>query len=98
MTKCDCCHRSFHWGELFKNILSYGSTHCKSCGCEHKITFPSRIAVTSMTVVPFMVFGLFLTPFKSNGLTIAVGLLIYVLGLMLTPFVANYKQASEQNV
>ena len=95
MTSCDYCHTEFQWGEILKRNLLYGLIFCRNCGCEHKIDFPSRLKVTLVSVVPFLVFGLFLTPFANTFFTIVTGLFIFVIGMLISPFVANYKLVKE---
>ncbi|SFF57401.1 cxxc_20_cxxc protein [Halobacillus alkaliphilus] len=92
MTSCECCHTEFQWGEILNRNLLYGLISCRKCGCEHTMDFPSRFKVTLVSVVPFLVFGLFLTPFDNTFFTIVAGLFIFVLGMLISPFVTNYKQ------
>ncbi|WP_411790977.1 TIGR04104 family putative zinc finger protein [Halobacillus rhizosphaerae] len=95
MTSCDCCHTEFRWGEILKANFLHGFCKCRNCSCAHKIDFLSRFKVTLLSVVPFLVFGLFLTPFESNFFTILIGLLIFILGMLFTPFVVNYNLTSK---
>ncbi|WP_226578273.1 TIGR04104 family putative zinc finger protein [Halobacillus litoralis] len=91
MTRCDCCNTKFTWWSLLKKNSFYGGLKCRICGCKHRIDFASRFSVTLLSVVPFMMFGLILSPFESIFLNILVALLIFILGMLLTPFVVNYK-------
>ncbi|MBA2176158.1 hypothetical protein H0266_14775 [Halobacillus locisalis] len=95
MTSCECCHTQFRWGEILKANFLHGFSKCRNCSCAHKIDFPSKLKVTLLSVVPFLVFGLFLTPFESTIFTLLIGLLIFLSGMVLTPFVANYKMTSK---
>ncbi|ASF40634.1 hypothetical protein CEH05_16320 [Halobacillus halophilus] len=95
MTRCDGCDTEFKWSEILKRNLHYGFIACRKCGGAHKIDFPSRLKVTLVSVVPFLVFGLFLTPFDNTFFTIVTGLFIFVIGMLISPFVANYKLVEE---
>ncbi|WP_028782347.1 TIGR04104 family putative zinc finger protein [Thalassobacillus devorans] len=91
MTKCKCCHIQFRWGEIFRKNNFYRPIKCRNCGCEHKIDFPSRMIVTSLSVIPFLIFGLVLSPFDNLLFTVIISLAIFESGMILTPFLVNYK-------
>lgn len=95
MPECTCCQKQYSWWQMVKANFLYGQEPCSSCGCEHKVTLPTRFVVTGMTVLPFTFFVLVLTPFQTLFLNILVGLFMVVGGLFLTPFVSNYKLVSK---
>ncbi|MFG6117681.1 TIGR04104 family putative zinc finger protein [Thalassobacillus sp. B23F22_16] len=95
MTKCDCCSTPFKWGEILKKNFFYGPITCRNCNCVHKIDVPSRFLTTLFSVVPFLLFGMILSPFHNIFFTIVVALLIFVSGMLVTPFVVNYKLVSK---
>ncbi|MCA0970809.1 hypothetical protein LCM20_09425 [Halobacillus litoralis] len=91
MASCECCKTEFSWSGLLRRNFLYAELECKNCGCVHKITWPSRFAVTSLSVVPMLIFGLTLTPFENTLTTMGIGLIVFTLGMLITPVAVNYK-------
>ncbi|WP_180968282.1 TIGR04104 family putative zinc finger protein [Cytobacillus massiliigabonensis] len=92
MTKCDSCHSPFSWSKIYKANLLYSPVQCDHCSSKHMITFPSRLIVTAFTVLPFILFCFFFSPFNSIFLTLIIGLFITFLGSLLAPYAVNYKK------
>lgn len=95
MPECKCCQKRYSWRQIVIANLIYGKSACSRCGCDHKVTILTRLVITGMTVVPFLIFGLFLAPFQDSSLNILGGMFIFIIGLFLTPFVSKYKLVSK---
>ncbi|WP_370640537.1 TIGR04104 family putative zinc finger protein [Salipaludibacillus sp. CUR1] len=96
MLKCPHCNAaSFKWSEILKANWMFSTLQCNNCGKKSKITFFSRLIVVALTIVPFLIFGLFLSPFDNVLGTIFVAILIAFTGSLLTPYIVKYK--TEEN-
>ena len=93
LQKCDKCKSQFKWSKILKSLWKgYKPIQCDNCSSEHKLTFPSRFTVISLTMLPFFIFYFFLSPFDNVIMTFIIGLCIATLGFLLTPYVVHYKK------
>ncbi|WP_396125422.1 TIGR04104 family putative zinc finger protein [Bacillus sp. Marseille-Q3570] len=91
MPKCENCNTTFKWSKILRANLFYSPIPCSECNSEHKIAFLSRFMMTSLTVLPILIFGYYLSPI--NGLlTMIIGLCIAILGFLIAPYLVEYKQ------
>ncbi|MHA6251502.1 TIGR04104 family putative zinc finger protein [Oceanobacillus sp. CAU 1775] len=94
MQKCESCNEKFNWSAIYKSFWwTYKPIKCEQCGAIHKITITGRIIFVSFTILPFLIFGHFLSPFSNILMTLGVGLIILILGSLLTPFFVSYKES-----
>ncbi|MBB5171935.1 CXXC-20-CXXC protein [Texcoconibacillus texcoconensis] len=92
MQKCDKCNTPFSWGSMIKSFFcSYKPTHCDHCETKHEITISGRFTLVSLTILPLLIVGLFLTPFNSSFINIFVGFSILIVGFLLAPYFVKYK-------
>ncbi|WP_176446606.1 TIGR04104 family putative zinc finger protein [Lentibacillus sp. CBA3610] len=95
MQKCENCNAAFSWSEIYKSLWAgYKPIKCNECGTGHKITISGRIIFVSLTTLSMVIFGLFLSPFRSILVTIGIALFILIIGSLLTPFFVTYKKFS----
>ncbi|MBT2214668.1 hypothetical protein F3157_20310 [Virgibacillus dakarensis] len=66
---------------------------CNECGTTHKITIPGRIIFVSLTILPMVVIGDFLSPIKNILVTLGIALFMLITGSLLTPFFVTYKKS-----
>ncbi|MGP4078415.1 TIGR04104 family putative zinc finger protein [Pseudalkalibacillus sp. R45] len=92
LPKCDNCNTIFKWRKIFKANLFYSPIQCSKCNSVHKVAFLSRFTVTSLTVLPILIFGYYLSPFNNVIVTLIIGLCIAILGFLIAPFLVNYKE------
>ena len=94
MQKCENCNEQFSWSEIYKSYWwTYKPIKCKQCEAVHKITITGRITFVSFTIVPFLIFGYFLSPFSNIFVTLGVGIIILIFGSLWIPFFVKYKEA-----
>lgn len=92
--KCQNCNAQFSWGKIYKSFWwNYKPIKCNECGTTHKITVFGRIAFVSLTILPMIIFGNFLSPFVNVLVTLGIALFILFIGSLLTPFIVTYKKA-----
>lgn len=93
--KCEQCGTPFSWTEVYQSFWGwvYRSIVCNTCQTEHKITLSGRIVWTSLTIVPALVFGHFLTPFHNVLLTLLFSLIVLLIGSLFTPFLVMFKKS-----
>ena len=65
---------------------------CENCHTEHRIILIGRLIFVSLTILPMLVYGFFLTPFDSVFATIGAGITILVFGFFFTPYLVTYKK------
>ncbi|MED4017980.1 TIGR04104 family putative zinc finger protein [Sutcliffiella cohnii] len=93
MFTCEGCNKKYRWGKIYKSILlGYKPIPCDFCGAEHKITFSSRFIVVGLTVLPFYIFGRFLSPFSNFFITLLLGLIIVFFCTLAIPYLAKFKR------
>ena len=93
MQKCEKCNVHFSWSEIYKSIWkSYKPIKCKECDTTHKITVPSRLIFVSLTILPMLIFGYFLSPFSNVLITLGIAIFICIIGSFLAPFLVTYKE------
>ncbi|WP_026674040.1 TIGR04104 family putative zinc finger protein [Alkalihalobacterium bogoriense] len=95
MVKCTKCHQSLRWIDVFKANWFYSAVECEKCGTKSKITNLSRLTVVVLTVVPLLVFGLFLSPFENVLVTMILAVFIALAGSLLTPYFVKYKPVEK---
>ncbi|WP_198153463.1 TIGR04104 family putative zinc finger protein [Thalassobacillus sp. C254] len=76
MLKCTHCNASFKWSKTLKGNWMFSTIQCNKCGKKSKITYFSRLIIVALTVVPLLIFGLFLSPFENVLITIIVAILV----------------------
>ncbi|SER55621.1 TIGR04104 family putative zinc finger protein [Salipaludibacillus aurantiacus] len=92
MLKCPHCNTaSFKRSKILKANWIFSTIQCNNCGKKSRITYFSRLIVVALTVVPFLIFGLILSPFDNVLVTIFVAILIAFTGSLLTPYLVKYK-------
>lgn len=92
MQICENCNTQFSWKKIYKSFWwNYKPIKCDNCGAEHKITISGRIAFVSLTILPMLIYGLFLSPFNNISVTLATALLILFAGTLFVPFLVTYK-------
>lgn len=93
MPTCDNCQHPFSWSTICKANLFYRPVYCGNCGTEHHITLLSRFIVATLTVIPLLVFGYFLSPYQNIFMTMLAGLGIAAVGFLLTPYAVHYRES-----
>lgn len=97
MQKCDHCHTPFSWSEIYQSFVwTYNAIECRNCGTEHGITFLGRLSFVFCTIVPALIFLIFLSPFDNVILTFVIGMSILLGGSLLTPFFVKYRGEYDQ--
>lgn len=89
---CNKCKTSFQWGQVLKANWLRKNLRCENCGTEHKITQGSRLLFVYFSVIPLLIFGLFLTPFENVAYTIMASIAIAIVFSFWTPFFVKYKK------
>ncbi|WP_412729384.1 TIGR04104 family putative zinc finger protein [Cytobacillus praedii] len=70
MQKCKNCNTQFRWSTKYKSFWwGYKPIKCENCNAEHGIIVRVRIIFVSLTILPMLVFGFFLSPFDSAFVT-----------------------------
>ncbi|WP_042148265.1 TIGR04104 family putative zinc finger protein [Paucisalibacillus sp. EB02] len=96
MQKCENCNAQFSWNKIYKSFWwNYKPIKCDDCGAKHKITIPGRFVFVSLTILPMLIFGNFLSQFSNILVTLGIALLIFFVGSLLTPFFVTYKDSCE---
>ena len=94
MQKCKNCNAQFSWNKIYKSFWwNYKPIKCDNCGTEHRITISGRITFVSLTILPMLIFGNFLSPFNSVFVTLGTALLIFFVGSLFIPFLVTYKSS-----
>lgn len=92
MQKCVNCKEQFSWGKIYKsNWWNYKPIKCNECGREHVVTIFGRLTYVSLTIIPMLIFGYFLSPFSNVFVTLGIAILIFKVGSLLTPFFVSYE-------
>ena len=90
LQKCDKCNAQFKWTEIYRSLwLVYRPIRCNKCGTKHKIVFSSRILLSFLSVVPMVVFDLFVSKF-TIFFTIMINIIFIVLLSLFLPFFVKY--------
>lgn len=96
MQKCKNCNTEFSWGSIYKSLcLGYKPIECEKCNEEHIITVLGRFIFVSLTIIPMLVFGHFLSPFDNGFQTIAVSIAILIIGSLFTPYLVKFKEVDQ---
>ena len=99
MQKCEKCNTHFSWSEIYKSYWrGYKPIKCNECDTTHKITVPSRFIFVFFTILPMLIFGIFISPFFNVLITLGIAIFIYIIGSLLAPFFVTYKKALWTNV
>ncbi|WP_430732110.1 TIGR04104 family putative zinc finger protein [Virgibacillus halodenitrificans] len=94
MQKCENCNAQFSWKKIYKSFWwNYKPIKCGNCGTEHKITIPGRITFVSLTLLPMLIYGNFLSSFNNILITLGTALLIFFVGTLFVPFLVTYKSS-----
>ncbi|WP_047985858.1 TIGR04104 family putative zinc finger protein [Ornithinibacillus californiensis] len=94
MQKCENCKSQFSWHKIYKSLWwGYKPINCNECGMAHKITTSGRFVFVSLTILPAMIFGNFLSPFNNFFATFGIALFILLLGSLLLPFFVTFKKS-----
>ncbi|WP_396334487.1 TIGR04104 family putative zinc finger protein [Alkalihalobacillus sp. MEB130] len=92
MQQCEKCETPFTWRHIFSSSLwGYRPIHCRQCDLEHKITIWGRFTFVFLTLVPFYLFTMFLSPFTTFFYTFSIGVIILIIGSVVTPYFLKYK-------
>ncbi|MFZ3579491.1 hypothetical protein [Virgibacillus sp. DJP39] len=72
-------------------MWGYKPIKCHNCGSRYKITFPSRIIIAALSVLPIiLISSLSLSPFNNILLTILFGIVIAVFFTLFIPYLVKY--------
>ncbi|MGD6845399.1 TIGR04104 family putative zinc finger protein [Bacillus infantis] len=94
MQTCEKCTAHFSWSKVFKSLWgSYKPIQCNQCATTHKITILSRLIFVSLTILPMLTFGHFLSPFSNILVTLGIAIFILIAGSLLAPFLVTYKES-----
>ncbi|WP_353056605.1 TIGR04104 family putative zinc finger protein [Sporosarcina luteola] len=94
MQKCENCNAHFSWRKIYKSLWwNYKPIECNECDTTHKMTMPSRLIFVSITILPMLTFGYFLSPFSNGLMTFSISILILIIGSLLAPFLVTYKKS-----
>ena len=99
--KCYQCGKTFLWKEIEKSLVfAYKPIRCRECGTKHGITFNSRIIVSFLTVVPFMLFVTYFAPIFSLSIipAILIGVFIAMIISSFSPFIVKYEANDDINM
>lgn len=92
--KCKKCHTQFSWKQIYQSFWwNYKPIICNQCRTEHKITIVGRLTFVSLTIIPMLLFGNYLSPFENVFATLVSALFVLLIGSLLTPFFVTYKNA-----
>jgi CXXC-20-CXXC protein len=96
LQKCINCKKQFNWNQVYKSFWwTYKPIKCKQCEAIHKITITGRFSFVSLTIVPMLIFGHFLSPFNNIFATLGIGLCILFFGSLLAPFFVRYRHPCD---
>lgn len=101
MQKCEKCHRSFSWSEIYKSfwgLAGYKSIECANCGSIHKITILGRFTFVGLTILPMLIvinLIIIFTTFQSFIAVIGIGLAVLFIGSLLTPYTVRFRLVVE---
>ncbi|WP_420842532.1 TIGR04104 family putative zinc finger protein [Halalkalibacter alkaliphilus] len=94
MQRCEKCDELFSWNKIYKSFWwNYQPIKCNQCETTHKITLTGRFTFVSLTIIPMMIFGHFLSPFNNFFVTVGIGLCILFLGSLLAPFFVTFRKS-----
>jgi CXXC-20-CXXC protein len=95
LRKCDSCKMQFNRSKIYKSFgWTYKPIKCDFCNMEHRITFPGRLTFVSLTILPMLIFNLFLSPFRNIYVTLGIGLTIFLIGSLFVPYLVKFKKVS----
>lgn len=93
MQTCKNCNTQFSWSKVYISFWKgYKPIECENCNTEHRILVLGRVVFVSLTILPMLVFGFFLSPFDQSFATIGVGIAILLIGSLFTPYLVKYKK------
>ncbi|RKL65556.1 hypothetical protein CR203_20370 [Salipaludibacillus neizhouensis] len=94
MQKCENCKAQFSWSKIYKSFWwNYKPIKCSECGTIHKITIAGRFIFVSLTILPMLIFGNFLSPFSNIIVTLGIAIFILIIGSLFPPFLVTYKES-----
>lgn len=94
LQKCNKCNKQFRWSKIYESFwLNYKPIICNECDTTHKITMLSTLIFVSITILPMLSFGFFLTPFSNGLMTLGIATFIFIIGSLLAPFLVTYKES-----
>lgn len=102
LPKCRYCSNEFTWKTIVKNLWWYKPILCDKCNTMHKITFPSRILLSWVTLSPVYVFIYFycenFIPYFNTisfagiyAILVAVIIMWSTISNLIAPFYVKYK-------
>jgi CXXC-20-CXXC protein len=93
MQHCNNCNSTFKWKKIHRYLWGnqFKPIQCHNCGKEHYITITGRLTNSMLTILPMVIFSLFLTPFHNMFLTLGIGFSLFLIGSLLTPFLVTFK-------
>ncbi|MED3572665.1 TIGR04104 family putative zinc finger protein [Cytobacillus praedii] len=98
MQKCKKCNTQFSWSTIYKSFWwGYKPIECENCNAEHRIIVRGRLIFVSLTILPMLVFGFFLSPFDSAFATICAGIAILIIGSLFTPYLVKFRKADQSS-
>lgn len=93
MRKCKSCDKPITIKQIHKSIWAgYKPIYCEDCKLEHSITNGSRTIFVSVTLLPMLIFGLYLQPFENGLLNLLVSFIILIIGSLIAPYLVQYRK------